>query len=168
MSLESDGGMILTGETRRTRRKTCPNAALSTTNPTWIDPGANPGLRGERPATDDLSHGTARGRAGVKFNGNAYYSTLYKEVVVWTRRALHVDTRSRVPWDAELHVSATPRRKAEEQLRGRMTGKCHPLLVWQCYLARSYPRQGRIERSSRCSVAFRPGTSSSVPFATLL
>jgi hypothetical protein len=30
-----------------------------TTNPTWIDPGANPGLRGERPATNDLSHGTA-------------------------------------------------------------------------------------------------------------
>jgi hypothetical protein len=39
MSLESDGGMILTGENRRTRRKTCPIATLSTTNPTWIDPG---------------------------------------------------------------------------------------------------------------------------------
>jgi hypothetical protein len=25
-----------------------------------IDPGANPGLRGERPATNDLSHGTAK------------------------------------------------------------------------------------------------------------
>jgi hypothetical protein len=59
MSLESDGGMILTGENRRTQRKTCPIATLSTTNPTWIDPGANPGLRGERPATNDLSHGTA-------------------------------------------------------------------------------------------------------------
>jgi hypothetical protein len=58
MSLESDGGMILTGETRRTRRKTCPSATLSTTNPTWIDPGANPGHHGERPATNDLSHGT--------------------------------------------------------------------------------------------------------------
>jgi hypothetical protein len=32
---------------------------LSTTNLTWIDQGANPGLRGERPATNDLSHGTA-------------------------------------------------------------------------------------------------------------
>jgi hypothetical protein len=59
MSVESDGGMILTGENRGTRRKTCPSATLSTTNPTWIDPGANPGLRGERPATNDLSHGTA-------------------------------------------------------------------------------------------------------------
>jgi hypothetical protein len=39
MSLKSDGGMILTEENRRTRRKTCPSATLSTTNPTWIDPG---------------------------------------------------------------------------------------------------------------------------------
>jgi hypothetical protein len=39
MSLESDGGVTLTGENRRTRRKTCPSATLSTTNPTWIEPG---------------------------------------------------------------------------------------------------------------------------------
>jgi hypothetical protein len=50
---------ILTGENRRTLRKTCPSATLSNTNPIWIDPGANPGFRGERPATNDLSHGTA-------------------------------------------------------------------------------------------------------------
>jgi hypothetical protein len=56
MSLESDGGMILTGEDGRTRRKTCSNATLSTTNPTWIDLGANPCLRGEKPATNCLSH----------------------------------------------------------------------------------------------------------------
>jgi hypothetical protein len=49
MSLESNGGMILTGKNRRTRRKTCPSATLSTTNPTWIDPDANPDLRGQRP-----------------------------------------------------------------------------------------------------------------------
>jgi hypothetical protein len=41
---------ILTGENRRTRRKPYPSATLSTTKPTWIDPGANPGLRSERPA----------------------------------------------------------------------------------------------------------------------
>jgi hypothetical protein len=51
--------MILTGENRRTRRRTCPSGTLSTTNPTSIDPGANPGLRGERPATNDLNRGTA-------------------------------------------------------------------------------------------------------------
>jgi hypothetical protein len=50
---------ILTEENRRTRRKTCPSATLSTTNPTWIDPGVNTGLRGERSATNDLSHVTA-------------------------------------------------------------------------------------------------------------
>jgi hypothetical protein len=46
----------LTGKNRKTRRKTCPSATFFTTNPTWIDPGANPGLRGERPATNRLSH----------------------------------------------------------------------------------------------------------------
>jgi hypothetical protein len=59
MSLESDSGMILTGDNRRIRRKTYPIATLPTTNPTWIDPGANPGLCGERPATNDLGHDTA-------------------------------------------------------------------------------------------------------------
>jgi hypothetical protein len=47
--------MKLTAENRSTRRKTCPSATLSTTNPTMTDPG----LRGERPATNRLSHGTA-------------------------------------------------------------------------------------------------------------
>jgi hypothetical protein len=40
--------------------ETCPSATLSTKIPTWTDPGSNPGLRGERPATNRLSHGTAR------------------------------------------------------------------------------------------------------------
>jgi hypothetical protein len=56
MSVESDGGMILTVENRR---KTCPSDTLSTTNPTWIDPGVNSGLRGERTATNRMSHATA-------------------------------------------------------------------------------------------------------------
>ena len=51
--------MILTGENRSTRRKTCRSATLSTTNPTWTDPGSNQGLCNERPATNRLSHGTA-------------------------------------------------------------------------------------------------------------
>jgi hypothetical protein len=50
--------MKLTGENRNTRRKTCSSATLSTTNPTWTDPGSNPGLRGERPAANRQSHGT--------------------------------------------------------------------------------------------------------------
>jgi hypothetical protein len=32
---------------------------LSTTNPTWPDPGANPGRRGGKPATNRLSYGAA-------------------------------------------------------------------------------------------------------------
>jgi hypothetical protein len=49
------GGMILTGENR--------SATLSTTNPT----GANPGRRGERPATNSLRHGTARYFCKIKY-----------------------------------------------------------------------------------------------------
>jgi hypothetical protein len=39
--------------------KTCPSATLSTTNPTWTEPGSNPSLRGGRPAANRLIHGTA-------------------------------------------------------------------------------------------------------------
>jgi hypothetical protein len=51
----ANGGMIFAGETEELGEN-LPSATLSTTNPTWIDPG----LRGERPATNRLSHGTAR------------------------------------------------------------------------------------------------------------
>jgi hypothetical protein len=52
--------MKLTGENRSTwgGGGTCPSATLSTTNPTWTDPGSNPGLRSERPATNRLSQVT--------------------------------------------------------------------------------------------------------------
>jgi hypothetical protein len=49
----------LIGENRSTRGKTCPSTTFSTTNPTWTDTESNPGLCGERPATNRLSHGTA-------------------------------------------------------------------------------------------------------------
>jgi hypothetical protein len=38
-------------------RKTCPSATLCNTNPTLTDPGSDSGFRGERPATNRLSHG---------------------------------------------------------------------------------------------------------------
>jgi hypothetical protein len=50
--------MIFAGETE-VLGENLPSATLSTTNPTWTDLGANPGPRGERPATNRLSHGTA-------------------------------------------------------------------------------------------------------------
>jgi hypothetical protein len=37
---------------RITQRKTCPSATLSTTNPTWPDPGSNPDHRCGKPATN--------------------------------------------------------------------------------------------------------------------
>jgi hypothetical protein len=40
--------------------KTYPSATLPTTNPTWSDPSANTGLRGERPAINRLNHGMAK------------------------------------------------------------------------------------------------------------
>jgi hypothetical protein len=58
--MENDGGMILTGENRRIRRKTFSSATFSTTNLTWIDEGANPGISGDRPANNCLGHGTAQ------------------------------------------------------------------------------------------------------------
>jgi hypothetical protein len=57
--------MKLTGENRSTQRKTCPSVNLSTTNPTWTDPGSNPGFRGEGPTTKRLSHGTAKNELRV-------------------------------------------------------------------------------------------------------
>jgi hypothetical protein len=40
--------------------KTCPSATLSTTNPTWLDPGFNPVRRGGKPGTKRLSYGAAQ------------------------------------------------------------------------------------------------------------
>jgi hypothetical protein len=38
----------------------CPSATLSTTNPIWPEPGWDRGRRGGKPATNNLSYGTAR------------------------------------------------------------------------------------------------------------
>jgi hypothetical protein len=59
MSVDSQGGIILTGENRQTLRKTCPSAASFNSNPTSTDPGANTGLRDKKPGTTHLSHDTA-------------------------------------------------------------------------------------------------------------
>jgi hypothetical protein len=84
----SHSGIILTGESRRTRRKPFPSASLPTTNPTWTDLGANPGFRGERPATNHPSHGTAL-RIFILF---IYYLFLLSD----PRRFVHPDIWWRV------------------------------------------------------------------------
>jgi hypothetical protein len=59
MSMKNHDEIILTGKNRRTRRKICTSAILSTKNPTWTEPGAKPGLQVKRLATNRLSRGTA-------------------------------------------------------------------------------------------------------------
>jgi hypothetical protein len=63
--------MKLTWQNRSTWGKTYPSTTFSPTNPTWTDPGSNPGLRGETPATNRLSHDTL-----TKFRINILLSSL--------------------------------------------------------------------------------------------
>jgi hypothetical protein len=54
---EAIGGMKIGRGYRKYSEKTSPSATLSTTNPTWPDPGSNTGRSG-KPATNRLSYGT--------------------------------------------------------------------------------------------------------------
>jgi hypothetical protein len=47
------------GKSKYSEKKTCPSATLSTTDPTWCNPGWDLGRRGGRPATNRLSYGKA-------------------------------------------------------------------------------------------------------------
>jgi hypothetical protein len=67
----SCGGMILTGENRRTRRKTCPSATLSNTNPTRTGLRANAGLRCEMPATNRTATGLFYWRKWLRAESDA-------------------------------------------------------------------------------------------------
>jgi hypothetical protein len=68
------------GKNWRTRRKNCPSATLSTTNPTWTDPG----LRSERPVTYHLSHGAASN------------NVLLSEMRARVHNALHINRDTRL------------------------------------------------------------------------
>jgi hypothetical protein len=95
--LWGSGGLESTGDNRSTRGKTCPRATFYATNPTWTDPGSNPGVRGGRPATNRLSHGTAYQWIFCLWNHNLgwelsifavqiftvfFFSDLYKKSVI--------------------------------------------------------------------------------------
>jgi hypothetical protein len=56
----SIGGIIVTGEDRRIRRKPRHSATLSTINPTWTTLALGPGFRGDRPASNSLSQAKAK------------------------------------------------------------------------------------------------------------
>jgi hypothetical protein len=51
--------------------KTCHSTNLSTTDPTWPDPGANPGRRGGKPATNRLSYGAAITATSLRYHWGA-------------------------------------------------------------------------------------------------
>jgi hypothetical protein len=57
VSVENHSRMILTGENRRTRRKSCPSATFSTTNPTWTAPTRSrfSAVRGRRLTAWDMT-----------------------------------------------------------------------------------------------------------------
>jgi hypothetical protein len=51
--------MIVTEKKQKRYEKTRPLVTLPTTSSTWTSLGLNTGLRGEKPATNRLSHGMA-------------------------------------------------------------------------------------------------------------
>jgi hypothetical protein len=63
------GGMKIGRGNRSTRKKTCPSATLSTTNPAWLDTGSISGRRGGKPATNRLSYGAAGGMSFFLWGG---------------------------------------------------------------------------------------------------
>jgi hypothetical protein len=65
------------GKPKYSGGKTCPSATLTTTNPTWTDPGSNLGLCGGRPATNRLSHGTTMCVLFVEFTYHLVYTFVF-------------------------------------------------------------------------------------------
>jgi hypothetical protein len=59
--------------------KSCPSATLSTTNPTWLVPGLNPGRRGGKPATNRL-----HGHTSVRRQFSRHFMKLWLFEVSWT------------------------------------------------------------------------------------
>jgi hypothetical protein len=72
--------------------KTCPDATLSTTNPTWPDPGLNPGRRGGKPL--QLWRGRTRWGNGKRESFFALHDvTLYIELPLQNQLSQrHIDT----------------------------------------------------------------------------
>jgi hypothetical protein len=112
------------GKTEELGEKTCPSATLSTTNPTWIDPGANPGLRGERPAT-------AR-PIQFEINWMIVCFRFVDKTFVWSTGLSH----EKAGGTSDVWIIEIPIGSVEAVL-------CH-LSRWECYLKR--PESGGKER----------------------
>ena len=90
--------MKLTGGNVSTRGKTCPCATSSTTNSTWTDLGSNPGLRGERSATNRLSHATANQSINQSIYLSIYLCLLSMSVCLSVHPSIH----------PHIHLSVRP------------------------------------------------------------
>jgi hypothetical protein len=60
---------VIGKEKLKNSKEACQSATLSTTNPTWT----NPGLRGVRPATNRLIHGTTEDNIKTNLKDNKIY-----------------------------------------------------------------------------------------------
>jgi hypothetical protein len=60
----------------------CHSATLSTTIPIWTDPGSNLDLRGERPAINRLSHGTAE-NVFLIYTALIFQTLTKESIVTW-------------------------------------------------------------------------------------
>jgi hypothetical protein len=89
-----------------TPRKTCPSANLSTTNPTWTDPGSNPGLRSGRPATNSLSHGTAIVLVRFLHTTCSIHQSIFRRHV-WRQRPIYLGVSNTRCWALHIHIAVS-------------------------------------------------------------
>jgi hypothetical protein len=81
------GGMRICRGNRSTRRKST-RVTLSTTKPTWPDPGSNPGHRGEKPATNHLSYGAALSKPlklCMNWRHNVFHTAFHEIWVIYAQ-----------------------------------------------------------------------------------
>ena len=125
--------MKLTGENRSTRGKTCPSATLSTTNPTWTDPGSSPVLRGRRPATNRLSHGKSRYSAGEVCRLNLDVSNLSRCSLLekWDVRFECLPCARVFVWCwSERRIKLGSQRDSKIQQEDPLDRSCARYIVW--------------------------------------
>jgi hypothetical protein len=95
-------GMRIGSGNRSTRRKPPPSVTLSTTNPTWPDPGLNPGRCCGNPETIRLSYGTA-------FVSTYFRTVMYCDVC-WEYGQ---EIEKRWPGEGDIHSRDCPSSRAE-------------------------------------------------------
>jgi hypothetical protein len=88
--------MILTGQNRRSRRKTCPSVTSSATNVTWTGLKTHPCLRGDRPLLIWIIHTNS-------------VPASRKILAVPVTKAYPISTRNwGIPWGHTTHTETHP------------------------------------------------------------